>query len=111
MARTKTAPPAPAMKLRDEEIQALADAAWKAWESGSEHATTDRVGGVWRFRPLRDGEARLEIERSDSEGVGLAKFTGAELGVDEVRAMLASRILALVAPALARVNSGPPAPL
>lgn len=112
MARTpKPAPPIPPMKLRDEEVQALADMAWKAWETGSEHATTDRVGGVWRFGVERDVAAALTVTRTDSEGVTAIRLSGAELGVDQVRAMLAARILAMIEPALKRVNAEPPAPL
>jgi len=105
------APPIPPMRLRDEEIAALARMAWGAWESGTEHATTDRVGGVWVFTVEREPVIRLRLQRTDSEGVVAQEVTGQELGIEAVEAMLASRVLAMAEPALARVNSRPAAPL
>jgi hypothetical protein len=107
----KDAPPVPPFRFTDGEIQALANMAWAAWESGSEHATTDRIGGVWRFLPERALTVLLLVERT-YQGVREGfQVTGLELGVAEPRVMLASRIIALLEPAVAKRNAKPAAVL
>ena len=108
----KNPPGIPPFKFTDEEIAALAGMAWAAWETGVEHATTDRLGAVWTFRPRHDDPpARLVIDRTYQDALESLALNGLELGVDEPKAMLASRILALLEPHVSRRNAQPAAPL
>lgn len=99
MARTPK-PPA----LPDTEVQALADLALKAWESGVEHVHIDTLLGQWTFLQLRDPEAGLSLSRVTQAGTPDERtvaswVSGRELGGhDHVRVLLASRVLALAAP-------------
>ena len=102
----------PAFRFTDAEIAALADMALAAWESGVEHATTDRLGAVWTFLPRHDDPpTRLEVTRTYQGAAEALRLTGAELGVDQPAVMLASRILALVEPHVRARNVEPAAPL
>lgn len=93
--------------LPDAEIQVIADAALAAWESGVIETLTDSSGALWRFVPVRDANTRLDVARlrpvQDDpdilEILGGATLSQAELGTENVRHVLASRVLAVVQPA------------
>lgn len=89
----------PKPKLPNAEVQALADLALRAWESGGREYAEDTLGGRWLFQPVRDANTRLEITRATDDGPELVRALSArELGVAEPGPMVASVILALACP-------------
>lgn len=97
----------PKTQLPSDELQALADVALAAWESGVGKDRSDSVGGVWRFLPVRDPYAGLEITLipAPEEPPRRTLVSQRELGTEQVRTSLASIILALSEP----VQAGGPA--
>lgn len=99
----KSAATARPKSLPNDEVQALADMALAAWESGIEATPLDTLGGEWSMLP----------ERSAISGLWLIRVTGvepdalvskqfvnaADLGKEQVRHDLASRVNAVVSPA------------
>lgn len=91
--------------LPDAEIQSLADAVILAWELGEPVEQIDSLGATWALLPVRDENARVELVRyvRDADGdlieAGRSFVSAPELGVDEKRTLVASRILAVASPA------------
>lgn len=95
---------APKKLLPNAEIQALAEAAFRAWETGLDVEVEDTLGGAWLFRVVRDERAGLSllrctgIDEDDEERVQRRDgfVGGQEFGAHEnIMTLLASRILAL----------------
>lgn len=104
----KPATPAPA-SLPATEVQALADVALSAWDSGTLTEAFDSHGDHWVFEPIRDEHSRLLIQRfnpadpdSQIEGEKLAAGTHIatfEFGLEHTRVLVTSRVQAVATPA------------
>jgi hypothetical protein len=90
-----TAKKAAAPKLTDAEVQAVADAAIRSWESGIGDSMS-AGGSLWLFLPIRDDRSRVQVTREGQNGdIARTEATAAELGTAEARTLMASRVLAL----------------
>ena len=93
------AEPARALKLPDAEVQALADAALTAWDSGLPQDVPDSLGGLWNFTAVRDPLAALELIRSLPDARPRdSRVSQIELGTEHARHIVAARVLALAEP-------------
>lgn len=100
---TKPAPAPRPKHLPDAEVQALADMALLAWESGIEARPLDTLGGEWSMLPERSATSGLWLFRTlgeEPDAVVSRQFVNAaDMGVEMVRHSLAARVMALVNPA------------
>jgi hypothetical protein len=83
-------------KLSDPEIQVIAGQVIEAWEHGAPETWVDSQGGVWRFQPVRDEASHIDVTRElAGEPAGATYVSAADFGMESVRTVIASRILAV----------------
>lgn len=101
-AKSKPAPPV-RNGLEPAEVQRLADTALLTWEKGVEVELLDSKGDGWRMLPERSATSGLWLYRTPADVEGaepIRRFVNAaDLGVEQVRAMLAALILGMAEPA------------